>query len=373
VTASLLTGIGLAEDAHQIATAIRDRSWVDGAIGGVGVSLEALSLAVDPLGSVASWGVAWLIEHVRPLRDALDELAGDAEQVAGHAAVWRHVAAMTGTAQQEYAARISTETSGWTGDAGDSYRAHAAGHLTTLDGIAAAAGGIASAVDGAGLLVAAVREIVRDLIANFVATLAVRLPQWLAMEGLTLGIATPVVAGQVSALVARWAGEIHGFIRNLLSSLRRLLSKLDSLTDVLERLTVRLRHWWPGRPEKPQQTEKPPTTEPGRFIPPPVHFDRHGRMTNGTYTVSNDSMRKHLPMTVEPGRSVFLTGVHAERAVLDAAAFADANDLWVQTKAKVLVVNGPVGIIGETGELTHYINVYRNDRGSVHGSPGGAP
>ncbi|MEU4692422.1 hypothetical protein [Actinoplanes sp. NPDC023714] len=59
--------------------------------------------------------------------------------------------------------------------------------------------------------------------------------------------------------------------------------------------------------------------------------------------------------------------------MLDAAAFADANDLWRKGKAKVLVVNGPVGVLGETGELTDYINVYRNERGGVHGSPGGAP
>jgi hypothetical protein len=113
--------------------------------------------------------------------------------------------------------------------------------LEVIGGIATAAGAISYAVEGAGLLVGLVRGIVRDLIAQFVATLAARLPQWLAEEGLTLGIGTPLVVGQVAALVAKWADKIQGFVRALLNSLRRLNGKLDDLTGVIERLKQALR------------------------------------------------------------------------------------------------------------------------------------
>jgi len=56
--------------------------------------------------------------------------------------------------------------------------------------------------------------------------------------------------------------------------------------------------------------------------------------------------------------------------VLDAAAYADANALWVGTKAKVFVQNGPVGALGRSGELTSWIDVYRTKTGFVHGAPG---
>ena len=68
----------------------------------------------------------------------------------------------------------------------------------------------------------------------------------------------------------------------------------------------------------------------------------------------------------------------ANKAVLDAAAYADENGLWVPSsgnpldfadKAKVLVVNKPVGITG-SGELSYYINIYRTKTGYVHGCPG---
>ncbi|WP_172639500.1 hypothetical protein, partial [Streptomyces tailanensis] len=121
-------------------------------------------------------------------------------------------------------------------------------------------------------------------------------------------------------------------------------------------------------------------TGPMRPGPKSVWLDRHGRLTNGTYTVDNEKMAKHLPGREVAGRSVFLKGVDAEKAALDAAKFADKNNLWTgdqNQKAKVYVENGPIGVVGRTGELTSYINVYRKVTKQgvtiIHASPGGAP
>jgi uncharacterized protein YukE len=230
------TGLGLAEDAAQINNGIQNGSWVDGTLGGVGGALDMLGTIIDPLGTLMAWGVGWLMEHVQPLKEALDWLAGQPDEIAAHAATWRNVAAATIATQQRYADAVRTQTAGWAGASGDAYRSHAAWQADALGGIAKASEAISSAVEGAGLLVGLVRGIVRDLIAQFVATLAARLPQWLAEAGLTLGIATPLVIGQVAALVAKWVNRIQGFIRALLNSLRRLSGKLDELTGVLDSL-----------------------------------------------------------------------------------------------------------------------------------------
>jgi hypothetical protein len=233
-----ITGFGLLEDAHQIVSGIRDHSWIDSALGGTGVALDTLSLAIDPLGTLAAWGVGWLIEHVRPLQEALDWLSGSADEVAAHADTWANASAFTAEARTDLENRISTDVAGWRGASGEAYRAHAAEHLTVLEGMSSAASGVSAAVAGAGLVVGMTRGIVRDLVAQFVATLAVRLPQWLAVEGLTLGIATPVVAGQISALVARWAAEIQRFVRGLLDSIRRLIARIGSLSELWNRLRM---------------------------------------------------------------------------------------------------------------------------------------
>lgn len=235
------TGLGMVEDAAQISSGIHDNSWVDGTLGGVGGSLDVLGMAIDPLGSLVAWGVSWLMEHVKPLKEALDWLAGNPDEIAAQAATWRNVSASAGDTHQQYADAVRAQTAAWSGASGDAYRSHAAQQLDAIGGIATAAGAISYAVEGAGLLVGLVRGIVRDLIAQFVATLAARLPQWLAEEGLTLGLATPVVVGQVAALVAKWVNKIQHFVRALLNSLRRLNGKLDELTGVLDGLKQALR------------------------------------------------------------------------------------------------------------------------------------
>ncbi|GIF43044.1 WXG100 family type VII secretion target [Actinoplanes xinjiangensis] len=230
------TGLGLVEDARQVSDGIRNNSWVDATLGGVGGSLDALTVAVDPLGSLFAWGVGWLMEHVKPLKDALDWLAGKPDEIAAHAATWRNVAASATEAHQQYAAAVRMQTADWYGASGDAYRTHAGEQLAAVDGIATVTSALSYAVEGAGLLVGLVREIVRDLIAQFVATLAVRLPQWLAEAGVTLGLATPVVAAQVATLVAKWVNRIQHFIQALFSSLRRLNGKLGELAGILDRL-----------------------------------------------------------------------------------------------------------------------------------------
>jgi len=121
--------------------------------------------------------------------------------------------------------------------------------------------------------------------------------------------------------------------------------------------------------------------EPGAdegFEAPEAYLNRHGQLTNGTYTLNEPDMAPHMPMTAVAGsgKSVFLSTVNADQAVLDAAAFADANNLWTganNATAKVYVLNGPIGVLGRTGELTNWINLYRTDTLFLHGSPGNAP
>ncbi len=72
------------------------------------------------------------------------------------------------------------------------------------------------------------------------------------------------------------------------------------------------------------------------------------------------------------GKSQFFSNVDAEKAVLDAAAYADKYGLWQTnnpSKAVVPVTNGPVGVLGN-GTPTNYINVYKTSTGYVHGCPG---
>jgi hypothetical protein len=247
------TGLGLVEDAAQVSSGIQNDSWVDGTLGTVGGALDIVGMAIDPLGSLVAWGVSWLMEHVKPLKDALDWLAGNPDEISAHAQTWENVAKYTLDAQHQFSDAIKAETADWVGPSGDAYRQHAGTHLTVMEGISKAAHGIHYGVMGAGLIVGLVRGIVRDLIAQFIGTLAARLPQWLAEAGLTLGLGTPVVIGQVVALVSKWVNKIQGFLRALLSSLKKLIPMLNKLGDILTKLKELLRKLSRSGPGSPSR------------------------------------------------------------------------------------------------------------------------
>ncbi|GGQ44571.1 WXG100 family type VII secretion target [Couchioplanes azureus] len=235
------SGLGLVESVADTVNGIESGSWIDSTIGGVATGLDALATVLDPLGSLVSWGVGWLLEHVKPLSDALDWLAGDPDQITAYAQTWRNVAANTTEVAATLQTAVTAQLGEWAGASARAYRAHITEQLTAMDGIARATAGIAALVEGAGLLVALVRELVRDLIADFVSVLAVRLPMWLAEEGATLGLATPLVVSQVGSLVAKWAARIGKLISALISSLRRLTPLLKRLGDLIDELSDLLR------------------------------------------------------------------------------------------------------------------------------------
>jgi hypothetical protein len=230
------SGVYLAEDIQLLHQGVKSGSWVDMSLGGTGAALDTLGLVTDPLGTLASWGVAWLLDHVKPLSEALDKLAGDPAQITANAQTWRNVASQLSFAADDYRNAVDREVSSWSGTAATAYRAHAENRGSGIKALSQAAETMASIVEGAGMLVALVRTLVRDAIAEFVSVLAVRLWEWLAEEAGTLGIGTPWVIAQVSSLVAKWVDKIAHFFRALVNSLRRLKASFASF-GILSRIS----------------------------------------------------------------------------------------------------------------------------------------
>jgi uncharacterized protein YukE len=252
------SGLGLAESINDASSGISSGSWVDSSLGVAGVTLDGLGLVLDPVGSVVSWGISWLMEHVQPLSDALDALAGDPDQIAANAKTWKNVAGAVEDAAAELRQAVMRDIAEWAGPAAEAYRFTAADKHEALTGISSAAMAIGTGVEIAGTVVSVVREIVRDLIAECISTLAVRLPMWLAEVGLTFGIGIPWVAGQVSALVAKWVKRIGGFIEALIRSFRALgplLSRLDEMIQALRKVLRRLDG--PGGGGSPHDPHRP--------------------------------------------------------------------------------------------------------------------
>lgn len=233
-------GVWIAEDIELIAQGVKNGSWIDGTLGVVGAGLDALAIVSDPIGTLLQYGIAWLIEHVKPLSDALDWLAGDPGQIAGHAQTWRNIAKSLQFTTEDLNTEVTRSTADWQGMAGDAYRRWAQQQHDAIAGIAKAADTMATITEAAGFLIAAVRILVRDAIATVVSRLIVYAGELIA----SFGFATPVVVEQVTTLVASWAAKIARWLKALLASLRRLMPivrRLGDLVGELKRILAQLR------------------------------------------------------------------------------------------------------------------------------------
>ncbi|BAL86477.1 hypothetical protein AMIS_12570 [Actinoplanes missouriensis 431] len=228
---SAVAGIGIAEDIELIAGSVRNGSWIDGTLGVTGAGLEALAYVADPVGMLLQSGAAWLLEHVRPLSAALDQLAGDPVPIEGNARTWREAAEGLREQAAEIGWSVRHDLSEWEGAAAEAYRARSGGEQHATVALAAAAETMAALIEGAGTLVAAVRLLVRDAIAFLVS----RLVTYAAEAAFSLGLATPLVVGQVTAAISAWGARIAGFLRGLLHSLRNLVPLTRALTDHIGR------------------------------------------------------------------------------------------------------------------------------------------
>jgi hypothetical protein len=266
-TTTAWSGIFLAEDIEGIVSGFESGSWIEVGIGGFAASMDVLALVLDPLGQLVAWGVAWLMEHVKPLSDALDALAGDPDQITAFAQTWHNVANAVGGAAEELRGAVDRETMQWLGATADAYRNHAGEQQAAMIALKDAADAIGSIVEGAGLVVALVRGLVRDLIAEFVGVLAVRIWVWLAEEACTLGLATPLVIAQVSSLVAKWVGRIAHLLSGLVKSIKRLMPILRRLDEIIQKLTELLRRLRRAATSGPSGPRGGPQGGPGR---PPI-------------------------------------------------------------------------------------------------------
>ncbi|MFC7278298.1 WXG100 family type VII secretion target [Paractinoplanes rhizophilus] len=274
------SGVFLAEDIDSLMASFSGGGWIDASIGGIAAGLDALAFVTDPLGQLVAWGVGWLIEHLKPLSDALDVLAGDPDQIAAYAKTWANVAGAIDGARIKLHDGVAGQLTDWTGSAAAAYRGRSGEYEATLAALVKANNALSEITAGAGLLVATVRMLVRDLIADFVSVLAVRLWEWLAEEGLTLGLGTPWVIAQVTSLAGKWVGRIAHLLDGLVSSLRRLTPLIRRLGQIIEDLKAALRRLTGRRGPTSRATPTCTTPTPTRS----ANTARPGRRTrrNGT-------------------------------------------------------------------------------------------
>ncbi len=255
----------------------------------MGAGLDALATASDPVGALMQYGLSWLIEHIRPLSEALDWLAGDPATIAGHAQTWRNVATSMRVDSAGLDRAEAIDLSGWQGSAARAYDSWSTKQRTVLGGLATGADTMASITEGVAYLTAGVRTLVRDAVATVVS----RAIEYAGEEVLSLGFATPWVIEQVSTLVAAWSARIGRLVAALKNSIARLTALMRRLGELIDRLAQLLHdmHGTDGDPTKVRRPTGDGTAVSVPLVAAPVNLDP------ATIRFSQHSVTGAVPIT----------------------------------------------------------------------------
>ncbi|MEV6906811.1 RHS repeat-associated core domain-containing protein [Amycolatopsis sp. NPDC051071] len=266
------TGVSLLESADGLKSAIESGDWASVAMGAVGTALDALSMALDPFGAILAAGVAWLMEHVGPLKEALDALAGNADEIQAQSQTWANVAKELGEVSEELTAAVKKDLAEWKGEAADAYRKQTTDTATVIQSAQKGSEGASSGVKTAGEVVAAVRALVRDIIAELIGHLI----SWALQVVFTLGIGLTWVVPQVVAAVAKTASKIANLTTKLIKALKALVPLLKKAGDLFADAAKALKNIKGGK-VKPAGKPKDLDTKPKG--PPPKDGDGDGSTT----------------------------------------------------------------------------------------------
>jgi len=197
------SGSGVLEDVLTLAHDVDRGDWIDAAVTDATLALDLAATFLDPLGTAVQWGVGWVLDHVDPLRSWLDELAGDADQVAAYSASWCGIGAALGRVADAYRADVVSDLDGMTGLVVSGYRGAASGMCAALDAVACAASGLGRALEVCVSLVRAVHDLVRDAIAAIVAIVA------------EAGLDIIGAAWRAASEAARWASRLGPAVKGI--------------------------------------------------------------------------------------------------------------------------------------------------------------
>lgn len=250
------SGVTLFESVADVGDAISSGSWIEAGVGIAAAGMEVAAMVVDPIGTLAGFGVSFLIEHVQPLSDALDWVAGDPDQITAYAKTWENVATQISSAVDTHKQAVEADIANWSGASASAYRARAAETSDALAAASAAATAASQAIEMAGGIVAAVRMTVRDIVAQAVGRLAV----WAAEAVFSLGTATPIIAAQAATFVAKTMTTIARLFSKVASTFAKLKPLLAKLKDAWKAIARTLGKGGKSTPSSTKKTDTSPAS-----------------------------------------------------------------------------------------------------------------
>ncbi|MFJ5991240.1 hypothetical protein [Lentzea sp. NPDC092896] len=254
-----VAGGGVAESLIQTidsAHRLGEGDFLEFGMNAAALALDGLGMWMDPLGSLATAGIGWLIEHLSFLREPLDWLAGNGDKIKAAVTTWNQVAADLHEIGDQQDRAVKSELPCWEqGTTAEKFRQSQGELAAEIAAVSKTCTFVASEIAKAGTITAAIRGMIRDLIALFV---------WEVIRNAVIALASSWVSlGSSLAAFSAWAvgrgaavlGKITQQLAKLVKLITRIMGRLKGLFgqlgDVLKRLGRFGRSGGPRAPHAP--------------------------------------------------------------------------------------------------------------------------
>ncbi|MEU0885257.1 hypothetical protein ABZ345_42260 [Lentzea sp. NPDC005914] len=204
-----------------------------------GLGMDLLGFVTNPLGSLLSAGIGWLIEHIGFLKEGLDLLAGDPDAVNAMAATWSNIAKRMQETADKYSGTLNT-LSGAQGAAIDGYRKTVQDFSNVVAGGAGHATSAAQAMTVAASAVGVVRGAVRDAIASFVSNAIIKFAAATALAPVTFGASEAAFIADTVAEGAITAGKNAKKISKVVKQLEKVANEAKNSRNMIKGTTKNL-------------------------------------------------------------------------------------------------------------------------------------
>ena len=229
-TTTTWQGAGLLEDIESLNSSLAQGSWLGAGLSTVGAVADVASGLMNPIATLVSWGAGYLIEHFEPFKQWMDELAGSADQVRAHAQTWTNTAEAMSAQADSLESDVASLLVDGSGQMVEAARVRCA---QTIDALRAGASATSAMSTALGVL-AEVVGVVHGIVVSTLSDIIGQLTQAILEEVCSIGLATPVVAAQISTKVTAYSANVMPKITSLTNSAHNLTHMTSELSGKLD-------------------------------------------------------------------------------------------------------------------------------------------
>ena len=219
-----------------IAGDIRDlwnsKSALDATLNTIGVAADLVDAVVNPIKTGVSWAVNWIISHIAPLPDMLQQFTGDPEKVEAAALTWERIGDQWTQAAAELEAAVAAGLDAQVCRTLSAYKVQIGSVIETFRSLGDACRIVATCLNILSAMVKIVYDLTREAIGDLIGTFV----QSVAEAVGTVGLAVPAIIAQISATVSKWVTRITTKGKQVLNGFQEALKSFTKLDGVLEKL-----------------------------------------------------------------------------------------------------------------------------------------